>query len=73
MLNISATPPHPRVTTIECPPVVFGCQPVEAPAHHAGGVVRGYGACSVSGCGCQGFMGSDQLCGNCHHNYSFHS
>ena len=32
----------------------------------------GYGRCSVSGCGCEQFMGSDELCGNCHHNYSLH-
>jgi hypothetical protein len=30
----------------------------------------GYGACSQ--CSCQGFMGSGDLCDNCHHNYSFH-
>lgn len=32
----------------------------------------GYGACYVNGCLCKSFMGSDQLCGNCGHNYSFH-
>jgi hypothetical protein len=34
----------------------------------------GYGACSVSGCPCQGFKdtyGSD-LCNNCGHKYSDH-
>lgn len=31
----------------------------------------GYGACSQ--CSCQAFMGSGDLCDNCHHNYSFHS
>jgi hypothetical protein len=30
----------------------------------------GYGACSQ--CSCQAYMGSGDLCGNCHHNYSFH-
>jgi hypothetical protein len=30
----------------------------------------GYGACSQ--CTCKGYMGSGDICGNCHHNYSFH-
>ena len=30
----------------------------------------GYGACSQ--CSCKGYMGSGDICGNCHHNYSFH-
>jgi hypothetical protein len=32
----------------------------------------GYGACSVSGCNCQAYMGSDNTCANCGHNYSLH-
>jgi hypothetical protein len=32
----------------------------------------GYGACSISGCACPAFMGSEQLCANCGHNYSYH-
>lgn len=32
----------------------------------------GYGRCSVSGCPCPEFSGSQQLCGNCGHNYSLH-
>ena len=33
----------------------------------------GYGNCTASYCTCGGFMGSNQLCANCGHNYSFHS
>jgi hypothetical protein len=32
----------------------------------------GYGACSVSGCPCQGYMGSGPLCQNCGHQYGMH-
>lgn len=35
-------------------------------------VVRAFGACSVAGCNCQGFMGSGQTCENCGHSYSMH-
>jgi hypothetical protein len=30
----------------------------------------GWGHCSA--CECEHFMGNDELCGNCHHNYSLH-
>jgi hypothetical protein len=36
-------------------------------------VQAGYGNCTVSGCECPAFMGEDQLCGNCGHNYEFHN
>jgi hypothetical protein len=32
----------------------------------------GYGACSVSGCYCQSYMGSGPLCQNCGHQYGMH-
>lgn len=32
----------------------------------------GYGACSVSGCYCQGYMGSGPQCQNCGHQYGAH-
>lgn len=32
----------------------------------------GYGACSVSGCYCRGFMGNQDLCANCGHQYGMH-
>jgi hypothetical protein len=32
----------------------------------------GYGACSVSGCNCQSYMGSADTCQNCGHNYGLH-
>lgn len=35
-------------------------------------IVNGYGACSVSGCNCQSYMGNDDTCQNCGHNYSLH-
>ena len=35
-------------------------------------VHRGYGACSTSGCNCQGYTGSGNTCENCGHNYSAH-
>jgi hypothetical protein len=31
----------------------------------------GYGPCSQ--CACQAFQGSDTLCANCAHNYSYHA
>jgi hypothetical protein len=41
-------------------------------AQHA--VCNGYGACSKSGCNCQGFEGSGGTCGNqgCGHSYQDH-
>lgn len=35
-------------------------------------IINGYGACSVSGCNCQSYMGNDATCQNCGHNYSLH-
>jgi hypothetical protein len=35
-------------------------------------VMQGYGACAASGCNCPGFTGSQNLCGNCGHNYQTH-
>jgi hypothetical protein len=37
-------------------------------------VCNGYGACSKSGCNCQGFEGSGGTCGNqgCGHSYQDH-
>ena len=32
----------------------------------------GYGACSASGCPCRGYMGNQDLCQNCGHQYSMH-
>jgi len=32
----------------------------------------GYGACSVSGCNCPAYMGNDNTCSNCGHNYQSH-
>lgn len=32
----------------------------------------GYGACSVSGCGCAGFDGSGNICQRCGHSYREH-
>lgn len=32
----------------------------------------GYGACSISGCPCQAFMGQGNNCENCGHLYSAH-
>ena len=32
----------------------------------------GYGACSVSGCNCQSYMGNADTCENCGHNYRLH-
>lgn len=32
----------------------------------------GYGQCSVSGCACRGYSGSQQLCQNCGHQYGMH-
>ena len=32
----------------------------------------GWGYCTVSGCGCKAFMGTQDLCTNCGHNYSLH-
>jgi hypothetical protein len=32
----------------------------------------GYGQCSVSGCPCQAYAGSQQLCENCGHQYGMH-
>jgi hypothetical protein len=32
----------------------------------------GYGACSVSGCYCKGYMGTADLCSNCGHAYPAH-
>jgi hypothetical protein len=32
----------------------------------------GYGQCSVSGCYCQGYIGSGPLCQNCGHQYGLH-
>lgn len=34
--------------------------------------INGYGACSVSGCNCRAFEGSDYTCSNCGHNYDRH-
>jgi hypothetical protein len=36
-------------------------------------VQAGYGTCTVTGCDCPAFMGQDQLCGNCGHNYEMHN
>jgi hypothetical protein len=33
---------------------------------------KGWGACSVNGCHCQAYMGNDDTCQNCGHNYSLH-
>jgi uncharacterized protein (DUF983 family) len=35
-------------------------------------IKMGYGACSVSGCYCKGYMGSADTCQNCGHNYGLH-
>jgi hypothetical protein len=35
-------------------------------------VHNGYGACSISGCPCQSYMGQDNLCQNCGHQYTAH-
>jgi hypothetical protein len=32
----------------------------------------GYGACCVSGCYCQGYMGTADTCSNCGHAYALH-
>lgn len=40
-------------------------KPVELPKN-------GYGACSISGCYCQSYMGGDATCHNCGHNYYSH-
>ena len=32
----------------------------------------GYGACSISGCPCQAYMGGADLCQNCGHQYQAH-
>lgn len=49
----------------------------ESPAHAAPqqqAVCNGYGACSKSGCNCQGFEGNAGTCGNqgCGHAYQDH-
>jgi hypothetical protein len=36
------------------------------------GIHMGPGACSVSGCNCQAYMGSGTTCENCGHNWSLH-
>jgi hypothetical protein len=33
---------------------------------------QGYGACSSSGCNCQGYGGSGDTCTNCGHNFTTH-
>ncbi|OWY24910.1 hypothetical protein C7N43_15805 [Sphingobacteriales bacterium UPWRP_1] len=35
-------------------------------------IVNGWGACSVNGCHCQAYMGNDNTCQNCGHNYTLH-
>lgn len=35
-------------------------------------VKMGPGACSVSGCNCQSYMGNADTCQNCGHNWSLH-
>jgi len=45
---------------------------VQDPGHQHSVRTMGYGRCSVSGCNCPAFMGSDQLCQNCGHNYNLH-
>jgi hypothetical protein len=35
-------------------------------------IEQGYGACSASGCNCQGYAGSGDTCSNCGHNYQTH-
>jgi hypothetical protein len=32
----------------------------------------GYGECSVSGCNCKNYMGSDNTCTNCGHSFQLH-
>ncbi len=32
----------------------------------------GYGECSVSGCNCKNYMGSDNTCSNCGHSFQLH-
>ncbi|OWY19013.1 hypothetical protein C7N43_23960 [Sphingobacteriales bacterium UPWRP_1] len=35
-------------------------------------IINGWGACSVNGCHCQSYMGNDNTCQNCGHNYTLH-
>lgn len=41
-------------------------------AHEPPEMRCGYGVCSISGCHCQGYMGNDNTCSNCGHNYGSH-
>ncbi len=51
---------------------LFGAAGVVATAVAASAAHAGYGACSISGCPCKGYMGSAQLCQNCGHQYGAH-
>ena len=42
------------------------------PAEATRDVRLDWGACTYSGCLCQAFSGSGDLCGNCGHNYDEH-
>jgi hypothetical protein len=45
---------------------VFGLALTTGPAH------AGYGECSIYGCNCKNFMGSEQTCSNCGHSFQAH-
>jgi hypothetical protein len=51
---------------------LFGAAGVVAAAVAASAAHAGYGACSISGCPCKGYMGNAQLCQNCGHQYGAH-
>jgi hypothetical protein len=51
---------------------IFGAAGVVAAAVAVSAAHAGYGACSISGCPCKGYMGSAQLCQNCGHQYGAH-
>jgi hypothetical protein len=57
------------------PPVVAApSAPGREDADDRAEVRLGYGACSVSGCNCQGYQGSGSTCANagCGHSYTDH-
>jgi hypothetical protein len=34
---------------------------------------KGYGACTIGGCSCQGFQGQGEVCTYCGHEFTWHS
>jgi len=41
-------------------------------SHYVPNVIAGWGACTVVGCGCRGYVGSGWYCDNCGHSFNLH-